>query len=83
MPALRHFRHKLDAADSPESGGSIHPDTGRKAWAVENTENPTATRPAATGGEFMRLLTLEEATEYGSDTCLSDAELKVVKVPKK
>ena len=31
----------------------------------------------------MRLLTLEEATEYGSDTCLSDAELKVVKVPKK
>lgn len=50
---------------------------------IESSENPTATRPAATGGEFMRLLTLEEATEYGSDASMSDADLKVIKVPQK
>lgn len=50
---------------------------------IESSENPTATTPAATGGDFMRLLTLEEATEYGSDASMSDADLKVIKVPQK
>lgn len=72
-------------AQTPESDDSTN-NTNTAApsrWSVENKENPTATRPAAAGGEYMRLLTLEEATENGSDGGMSEGELRVVKVPKK
>ena len=69
VPALRSFRNSLTSAPlSPVSGE----ETGNRAWIMENKDNPAATKPAASGAGMRQLITLEEATEYGSDASQSD-----------
>jgi hypothetical protein len=69
IPALRQFRDSLGSGpDSPGIAGDVS--QGEKGWAMEYTENPTATRPAAYGADLRKLGNLEpllEASEYGSD----------------
>jgi len=39
---------------------------------MENKENPAATKPAASGAGMRQLNTLEEATEYESESSQPD-----------